>query len=770
MPFSSNAGKQCILAFCAFAIVGCGRTPQYYIERGNRFAETRKYDDAALQYKRAIQNAPALGEPHYRLGLLDLKRNEPLAAYQELKIAVELMPGNDAALAELGQLALRLYNADAKHSPQLYATAAQAAERLLSRKPEGFDGNLIKGAIALDDRKLADAIELLRKAVQAKPDDFGAQLGLARALVADNQAPAGVGLAQELIRKNKAFGPAYDFLYGQYQIAGEKENAENLLKLKIENNPKQAAFILELARHYAALQKPAEVAATIERLTASSADFPDGRLLAGDFYMATGRVDLALQQYQLGMASASGKKNLYRKGMVPIFVSRRQWPEVYQQLEAVLKDNPGDEDAKLMRALAWLDEGKPENLDRAIAGLREQSSRHPRDPVLHFRIGSGLARKGDWEGAQREWTAAAQADRNYLPARSALVNLYLARGKAADALRISDEIVAIAPGNVQASLVHVTCLTAAGDYQNARTELNRLASRFPQSQHVRFQLGMLAMAEHKYKEAENVFRKIETTLPREPQVLGGLAEAFVGQNEGAKAIQILQNEVKRNPKSLQLRQLLARMAAFAGKYDIAIDQYKQLAAATPGSTDFQILLAAAYTGKGDVVNAQAALEKVIQADPKSVLASLMLSRTLLATGRVAEAKACYRRALEVQPNNPSALNDLAYLMAESGENLDQALVYVQRGLRNTAEPSLKASLSDTLGWIYLKKNMNDSALQTFQVLVKSNPDNAAFRYHLGATFYQNGDKQKARVELEAALAAGPGASDEEKIRQLLARL
>jgi predicted Zn-dependent protease len=102
--------------------------------------------------------------------------------------------------------------------------------------------------------------------------------------------------------------------------------------------------------------------------------------------------------------------------------------------------------------------------------------------------------------------------------------------------------------------------------------------------------------------------------------------------------------------------------------------------------------------------------------------------------------------------------------------LDEALSFANKGLHNVSDPTIKKSLSDTLGWIYLKKNMNDSALQIFETLVKNDPRNATFRYHLASTLYQKGDKKQARAELEAALAGEPGSPDEPKIRELLARL
>jgi predicted Zn-dependent protease len=126
--------------------------------------------------------------------------------------------------------------------------------------------------------------------------------------------------------------------------------------------------------------------------------------------------------------------------------------------------------------------------------------------------------------------------------------------------------------------------------------------------------------------------------------------------------------------------------------------------------------------------------------------------------------------LKIQPGNADALNDLSYLMAESGENLDEALALARKGTQFATEPGLKTSLQDTLGWIYLKKNMYESALQSFQVAVNSNPGNMTFRYHLGTTLYQMGNKSRAKAELQAALAATPKSEDEPKIRELLSRL
>ena len=78
------------------------------------------------------------------------------------------------------------------------------------------------------------------------------------------------------------------------------------------------------------------------------------------------------------------------------------------------------------------------------------------------------------------------------------------------------------------------------------------------------------------------------------------------------------------------------------------------------------------------------------------------------------------------------------------------------------------SIQDTLGWIYIKKNLSDDAVRLFRDLVRLEPNNASFHYHYGMALLQKGDKSSARNELETAIRNKPSKDDSDKIRQLLA--
>ena len=759
-----------VLAMSLLLTAGCSSSPQTYLERGNRFADAGKYDDAIIQYRKALQKSPQFGEAHYRLALAALKKNLPIDAYQELHRAGELMPANNEVQAKLSELEISLYNADPRHPKQYYDQAAKIADQLLAKSPEGFDGNRLRGALALVDQKPAVAVDYLRKADKAKPGDQEVLLGLAMALVRDKQTEAGLDLARSLIAKDKTFGRAYDFLFEQYEAAKRSQEAEDILQLKVANNPKQADYLLELARYYLVASKPAEMSSTLQRLLDAPADFPDSRMRVGNFYGSVGKPDDALRMFREGEKLDSKNAVEYQKRAVQVLAGQRKFPEAIQQLNDLLKAHPNDQESKLARALIWLDEGKPENLDPAIAEIRTQIPLKPQDLTLQYQLGRALTRKGDPEGARREFLSAAQKNRNYLPPRMALAALDLGQGRPQEALPVSEEILAVAPTNAEAQLLNAVCLTNLGRFAEARAKLNHLVQASPQLLGARYELGVLAISEKKYKEAEDIFRQLQQITAGDPRVISGLVEAYKGENQSGRAMQLLQDEVKRTPNSPTARALLAQFAAVSGNYDIAIDQYKQMAAANPKSVEIEVRLGEAYEAKGDHASAVGSFQKAAESDPKSVPAASVLAQAYYGEGKTSEAMAGYRHVLALQPDEPRALNNLAFMMLESGQNPDEALKLAQHGLQVVREPGLKASLSDTVGWAYLKKKMYDEAVQTFQSLVKTNAENATFHYHLGAALYEKGDKQRARTELQAALADKPDASDEPKIRELMRKL
>ncbi|MCL6506208.1 MAG: tetratricopeptide repeat protein, partial [Bryobacteraceae bacterium] len=126
----------------------------------------------------------------------------------------------------------------------------------------------------------------------------------------------------------------------------------------------------------------------------------------------------------------------------------------------------------------------------------------------------------------------------------------------------------------------------------------------------------------------------------------------------------------------------------------------------------------------------------------------------------------YEKILRLEPDSHVDLNNLAYVIADMGGDLDLALTYAQRAKQRLPHSD---DVSDTLGWIYIKKNLSDNAIAIYRELIARQPNNPIFRYHYAMALLQKGDKAAARQELQAALRNRPAKEDEGRIRELMAK-
>ncbi len=139
--------------------------------------------------------------------------------------------------------------------------------------------------------------------------------------------------------------------------------------------------------------------------------------------------------------------------------------------------------------------------------------------------------------------------------------------------------------------------------------------------------------------------------------------------------------------------------------------------------------------------------------------------TLERAGRLTEAEKGFRRLLELEPDNAQALNYLGYMLAQSGERLDEAIALVGRALRE--EPRNGAYL-DSMGWALFRAGMTRQAGSYLLDALKLIPDDPTIREHVGDYFLALGQRDDALVHYRKALEFGAEDPDavERKMRPL----
>jgi tetratricopeptide (TPR) repeat protein len=740
----------------------CAVKPGQYVEKGNSLFDAGKYADAEINYQKAIQKDANLGEGYFRLGLTQMREARPAEAYRNLSRAAELLPKRTDVAAAFGDAALAAY----LQRPQTsyYDQVSTTSARLLKADPKSFDGLRLKGYIAMIDRRLPEAVELLKQADAVKPMQDEVIDALVQSLIRDNQGPDAERVALAFIRDKKSFAPVYDTLYAYYVTANREGDAEALLKTKVAGNPDKIVYRLQLASHYVRMHNEAGLNATIQNLKASKL-FPNASMDVGNFFVGVNRMDDALREFQAGAREDSKQKTEYQDRIAEVLVAQGKADQALTLANEIVKDHPKDFAARSLRAGINIDSGDQARLAAGLAELQVLVSEKPEDAVTRFNLGKARLKNGDVNGALGDFKEALRIDPRLLQARLLAANTSLQIQDYKGAAQYADQVLQLTGDNPAARLLKAESLAGMGNLTEATNEANRLNRQFPAAVEPKLELASLALTQKKFAEAESMFRTLYSADRKDLRALQGLLDVYYSQNRYDEAIRFLTEESAKTG-SAEVRGLLADASLRGRKFDSAIQQYTQLVNANPKSAFDHMRLGDAYLQKGDTAQAIAQLQTAKSLAPKDPMVNSMLALSLHNAGRAQEAQQAYRAAMALDSANPLVMNNLAYLMADTGGNLDEALRLAQSASRN--QPA-NTALSDTVGWIYVKKNLPDSAIQILSNVVQKDPAQAVYRYHLGAALLQKGDTAGARVQLQAALADKPGKADEGKIGELLAK-
>jgi len=184
----------------------------------------------------------------------------------------------------------------------------------------------------------------------------------------------------------------------------------------------------------------------------------------------------------------------------------------------------------------------------------------------------------------------------------------------------------------------------------------------------------------------------------------------------------------REHRSVALANLGAAQV-YAGQWTAAEESYR-----TALSLDPSNLLALSNYGyfhyrRGALDKATALYRQVLEQDPHLVPALRGLAAIEKRRGALEDAVGLLETVVRQTPGDASALNNLAFYYAELGENLDQALEYIERAIALGGE---SAELLDTKAWVLYKQGKYVEALPLVQRAVESAPKNDVRRAHLQA--------------------------------------
>ncbi|MFN0102012.1 MAG: tetratricopeptide repeat protein [Bryobacteraceae bacterium] len=737
------------------------------LEGGNKYFDKGQYKQARLMYLNAIKADPRFGEAYYKLALTNLRLGSYAEAVGNFQRTLEMQPDNLDAHSKLADIYLNAYASNPAKNKKLLDDIRDLAARLEKRGKGTYEELRLRGFLALSNAKPEEALALFREADKKKPDQSVLQLTIARTLLALKRYDEAADYLKTMIAKDKSLGAGYDLLYGIAMLQNKPEEAESVLIRRVESNPKDSANRLRLAAHYYVGKKSAEMEKVLAETLARRSDFPNAFMDVGDFYYRTRDFDRAASIYQDGAKQDTARVRMYEKRIVEVRVAQNRSTEALELCEKILKEDKNDAEAIAMRASLWLYAGKPEQINKAISELQSVVNKMPDNFVLRYNLGRALMAKGDIDSARVQFVDAVQARPDYLPARIALAQIQVSRGEFAAAMSASNEILQLDPANQYARLIKAHALLSQGKLAESKALLEDTIKSNPGQRDAKYQLGYVLFREGKMKEAEAIFEQVYGQTPPDMRGLMGMTEVYTAQRQFDRGLKLLDEAIGKYPKAPVLQVAWGNIAVRAGRIDDGVAMFRKVLATDPNNFDVHMRIAESFRQKGDLPQAIDTWKKAGELMPNHILPTLNRAMALDQVGRRSEAAPLYEQVLKTEPDNVVALNNYSFYLADQGSNLDLALSYAQKA---KAKAPADPMIADTLGFIYLKKNLPQNAASIFVELTGKHPKVALFHIRLATAYLQSGDKTKAKRVLDDARKNNPTKTDQDEIEKLAGKL
>jgi tetratricopeptide (TPR) repeat protein len=309
--------------------------------------------------------------------------------------------------------------------------------------------------------------------------------------------------------------------------------------------------------------------------------------------------------------------------------------------------------------------------------------------------------------------------------------------------RVTDNPAGLTDLNLQYTLGRL--YTRAGQSDKAIQALSRVVGENPGSVQGRLALAQAYVVARKMDEAIATLAEIVDDEPRVASTLGQFQEQ-AGQLSKAADSYTKALAVAPNSRELKVR----RIAVLLGAKDFqkAADFAGQAQMQHPDDLRFPQLRANALLQLGDAPRAITVLEPVAKANPNDATTQMSLADLYSNAGRKNDAEKTVRQLVALEPGNADALNYLGYMLADRGQQLDEAIRLVRRAL--DIEPD-NPNYLDSLGWAYYRRGDYDQAEKYLSPASQQMPRNSTVQEHMGDIFAKRNRWQDAIAAWTRAL-------------------
>ena len=748
--------------------------------------ENERWPEAIIDYRKLLEIDPNDADAHFQLAQAYVSSDKPKEGLWQFSEAVRLDPSNLEARVGVGTLAMlgRDFEETLSQAEAILAADPDQVSALLLRgqaaeglgRPEEAEASYLR-AVEIGEEK-GPFFFILGSYYQRRGDREKAEPALVRfsELEPSLQSYSVLGrfLAEDPTRDEETVAAyrrgievatdeemvaAYEnlalFRYAREQYELGSTELEGWIAGIDEHPRRRANLIYILARFYVELEREEDLDRIMEQAAAESTDDPKPYLILADYRSIDGDLEGAVEAVDQALARDPGNVNVtLRKAELKIDIGyKRGNPtsvgEGMAIADEVLVSEPTNPTALYLKGKGAI---ALEEYEEAIRFLRASIDSRPDWNQSHLALGNALAQTGSVGAARAEVARAVELAPGVPEPRKQLAQLHAALGEHEYAVEQGQTYLQWRPGDAEVRLLVAQSLAALGRSEDALSQVGDLGERADEAQ-AHFAKGRLQLASGDFEGARAELRKANALRPHHPTILTALLSAEQRLGNLRAMGPLLEAANREKPDEAALTRLRGVYALRTGDARTAEEMFGRSIEQDPTDVESYRRLAQIYQGTGRFDEAGKLYDRAIERRPDS--ARLHHERAMFdqGQGRRAPAVAGYRRAIEIDGGLSEAKNNLAYLLAERGEDLDLALDLAQEA--KAAMPD-NPSAADTLGFVLYKRGIPSAAVGYLREAVAGmdagSPELGVVRHHLALAYEANDQKDLAIESLEISLS------------------
>ena len=783
------------VAVCSVLVAGCGGAQSRlasYMHRGQDYYSQGDFAKASIEFRNALQIAPKdplaqvmEGRAAEHLGKLP----EALSLYQAV---VDAPVENLEARRSLGRMLIQhgqpqrgldvLAPAIAKHPDDVdllvWRAAGKAslknvdgaradADRALQLAPDNADAISVRAGLYQQAGDLPSAAHLLEDAVRRLPTN----VDLREVLVNVDSLAGEPGKAEEQLNALTKIAPTQTRyrteLATLYVHQNKLDEAQRVLEDTVRAVPHDDTAKVTLAQFLYARRSPQQGEEAFRKFVAQEPTNSGLRLGFASLLQRSGKIKEALDEYAevIRREDTEPKGLIARDQVANIALAQGKADEARADLDVVLKKNPRDIDALTLRGRMSL--ARHDNAG-AITDFRAVVRDQPRDINVRRLLAEALLADGEPALAEETLRSAMDTAPDDAALRVQLGDLLVQTRRVDLAVPLLEETVRKAPKDLFARQSLARAYLAKRDFANARIAAEALKTLKPDAATGWYIAGLAAQGENKPDEAQKEYEQGLLVQPNAFDVITSLARLEAARGNVAQAVATAQKAMQLDPKSAAPANLVAELQLGTGQLNPAVETLNRAISLAPTWwVPYRNLALAKYALK-DVPGAIAAYQASIKAAPDQRQPVSELVLLYEERGRFDDAIACYDTWFRQHPKDQYIANNLAMLLVNN--KTDRASLDRARDLAAPFANTSDGNLLDTNGWVHFKRAEYSDALSVLQRAAERQPDSREIRYHLGMAELLTGQKDRARTDLETALAGSAKFSGADEARTVLASL